>query len=386
MTAAVEVESAGQVAGRRFKKWRGIAGALAAVAVLAVLLAVLRPAQTSGHLDPEDVTDVGSRALAEIVREHGTEVTVVRSAAEAATRTAADGLLVVTRDERLTADDLDLLAGSRAPLLLVQPVPEVLEALAPGVEETTTAPGGAVEPGCPLAAAAGAVDFGTAHVYSAPSGAAACYRDGEFARLVSVRGAHAVTVMGSGLPLTNGALAEGGNAALGMNLLDVPGGVYWLVTPLPGEDEDIVGQESFFDLVPPGVRLFFWQLAIAVVLLALWRARRLGPVVMERLPVVVRSAEAVEGRARLYRAAHARDRAALALRGAARERLVPLLGLPRSAAGDPGRAAEVSALVAARSGIEEQTARWALYGPDPADDRELLHLTDLLDELERRVR
>ncbi|ROO89973.1 uncharacterized protein DUF4350 [Actinocorallia herbida] len=386
MTAVAEVESAGRVAGRRFRRWRGIAAALAAVAVLAVLLAALRPTATSGYLDPEDVTDAGTRALAEIVREHGTEVTVVRSPAEAAGSAAADGLLVVARDERLTEDDLDLIAGSRAPLLLIEPVTGVLDALAPGVTEATSVAGGEVTPGCTLADAAGAVDFEAATVYSAPSGAVTCYRDEEFARLVRVQGPRTVTVIGSGAPFTNGSLTEAGNAALGMNLLDVPGGVVWLVPPLPVEDDDVVGQESLTDLIPPGVRLFFWQLAIAVVLAALWRARRLGPVVVERLPVAVRSAEAVEGRARLYRAAHARDRAALALRGAARERLVPLLGLPRSAAGDLGRAAEVSALVAARSGIEEQTARWALYGPDPADDRELLQLTDLLDELERRVR
>ena len=70
---------------------------------------------------------------------------------------------------------------------------------------------------------------------------------------------------------------------------------------------------------------------MAVVVLALWRARRLGRVVEEPLPVVVRAAETVEGRGRLYRAAGARDRAAEALRRGARDRLVPRLGLPAGA-------------------------------------------------------
>ncbi len=65
------------------------------------------------------------------------------------------------------------------------------------------------------------------------------------------------------------------------------------------------------------------QLAVAVVLLALWRARRLGPVVPESLPVVVRAAEATEGRGRMYRRAGARDRAAGRLRAATRTRIVP---------------------------------------------------------------
>ncbi|MDX6744577.1 DUF4350 domain-containing protein [Actinocorallia sp. A-T 12471] len=384
-TAGTGVASAGQVAGARFRRWRGIVGAVLAVAVLAVLLAALRPAATSGYLDPEDATDYGSRALAEIVRQNGTAVDVRRSAADAVAEAGASRLLVVTRDERLTADDVAALAASKAPLLLIEPSAAVLRELAPEIEETTRATGTAM-PDCPLASAAGRVDFGTASVYSAPSHATVCYRYEEFARVVQVTTPRAVTVVGSGLPFTNDALTDEGNAAFAMNLLDAQGGVVWLLPRLPAEGQDVVGEESFMDLVPPGVRLFFWQILIAVVLAALWRARRLGPVVVERLPVAVRSAEAVEGRARLYRAAHARDRAALALRSAARERLVPLLGLPRSAAGELDRAAEVSALVAARSGIEEQTARWALYGPDPADDRQLLQLTDLLDELERRVR
>ena len=69
-----------------------------------------------------------------------------------------------------------------------------------------------------------------------------------------------------------------------------------------------------------------------MLLLALWRARRLGPVVAEPLPVVVRAAETVEGRARLYRRGGARGQAA---RGAARRRPVAgsgrALGLPRRA-------------------------------------------------------
>ena len=65
------------------------------------------------------------------------------------------------------------------------------------------------------------------------------------------------------------------------------------------------------------------------VLAALWRGRRLGPIVAERLPVVVRAAETVEGHGRLYRARRLADRAAAALRDAARGRILPLLGLPR---------------------------------------------------------
>ena len=86
-----------------------------------------------------------------------------------------------------------------------------------------------------------------------------------------------------------------------------------------------------------------------MLLVALWRGRRIGPLVAEELPVVVRASETVEGRGRLYRSRRARDRAAQALRTATLQRMLPRLGLgadtsapapwcsrsPRSAAGFP---------------------------------------------------
>jgi hypothetical protein len=168
-----------------------------------------------------------------------------------------------------------------------------------------------------------------------------------------------------------------------MNLLGSRSEVVWLLPdpPPPG-----TGRKSFADLVPFGIKLALLQVLIAVVLVALWRARRLGPVVVEPLPVVVRSAEAVEGRARLYRARRAGDRAALALRTGALERLTALLGMPKSAAADPGMAQEIVAGIAAHTGEAPAMIGTALYGPPPVDDAELVRLAGYLDELERQVR
>ena len=75
-----------------------------------------------------------------------------------------------------------------------------------------------------------------------------------------------------------------------------------------------------------------------MLLVALWKGRRIGPLVAERLPVVVRASETVEGRGRLYRSRRARDRAADALRTATLQRLLPRLGLGANAAAAGGRA------------------------------------------------
>ena len=110
-----------------------------------------------------------------------------------------------------------------------------------------------------------------------------------------------------------------------------------------------------------------------------WRGRRLGPLVHEPLPVVVRSAETQEGRARLYRQARARDRAAAALRTATLRRLAGRLQATRSG---PGELADrVAGLIDADPG----DVRRILIGPAPDDDRELVTLANRLIEIEQEV-
>ncbi|MFG3709058.1 DUF4350 domain-containing protein [Micromonospora sp. NPDC047670] len=129
---------------------------------------------------------------------------------------------------------------------------------------------------------------------------------------------------------------------------------------------------------------WFWallvQLAVAALLAAAWRARRLGPPTPEPLPVTVRSAETVLGRARLYEKAGARDVAARTLRTAALDRLLPRLNLPPTAP-----TAEVAAAVAARTGDGPGRAEELLYGGAPDTDQDLLELARALDRLTRTV-
>jgi hypothetical protein len=122
------------------------------------------------------------------------------------------------------------------------------------------------------------------------------------------------------------------------------------------------------------------ELLVALVLLALWRARRLGRVVPEPLPVIVRAAEAIEGRGRMYRAARARDTAAAELRGGARRRLGPRVGAGRNPTPDA-----LVAGVAGHTGRSADEVSALLYGPEPADDTALVRLADDLDALTKEV-
>ncbi|GGT59635.1 DUF4350 domain-containing protein [Actinomadura citrea] len=381
--------SARQVAGRRWRSARGVVAAVLAMIVVAVVLAALRPSASAEALDPESPKQDGSRALVEILRQHGTPVTVARNTRDALGAAGPGTVLVVTRTERLTEEDLARLSGVPADVLLVRPTSFALEAFAPQVRRRGPSFEEIAGPRCnlPVASLAGPVDFHESETYEVAGAGTACYRtDYGDARLVQVStGAHTVTVLGSTAPLTNRRLTEEGNAALGMNLAGAGTSAVWLAPDLP-ETGSGAGQRSLGDLLPFGVKLLVLQLLVAVLLVALWRARRLGPVVAEALPVVVRSAETVEGLARLYRAGRARDRASDALRSGARERLVPLLGLPRSSAQDPSAAQEIVVAVARRTAYDETYVGAALYGPEPLDDAGLIALTDVLDDLERQVR
>jgi len=106
----------------------------------------------------------------------------------------------------------------------------------------------------------------------------------------------------------------------------------------------------------------------------------MGPLVAERLPVVVRASETVEGRGRLYRSRRARDRAADALRTAALQRMLPRLGLAVNAV-----APAVVAAVAERCNRPPELVQHILFGPPPSSDDDLVNLARELDDIERQV-
>jgi hypothetical protein len=352
------------------------------VLAAAVLIGLLSASGAPGLLDPAAAEEDGSRAIAALVRQQGVTVDVVRTADQA--RVPAGTTLLVPFPDRLAPAQLAAVAAAGADVVLVAPGPEVLAALTPGVEQTArTEAVETREPGCALPAAvrAGAVTVGGAgyRVEGGAEGAAACYPTDNGAALVQVvAGGRTVTALGSPDVLQNRSLADEGNASLAIGLLATHPRLAWF---LPEPEGPPVGtEESLLDLVPPGWLWGAGQLAVAVVLLALWRGRRLGPVVAEPLPVVVRSAETDEGRARLYRAAGAREHAAEVLRTASRARLAPLLGLSV-----PAERAALVAAVGERIGRSGQVQD-VLYGPAPADDAALVALADRLDELEREVR
>jgi hypothetical protein len=111
-----------------------------------------------------------------------------------------------------------------------------------------------------------------------------------------------------------------------------------------------------------------------------WRGRRLGPVVVEQLPVVVRAAETTEGRARLYARTRDRTHALDTLRVAAVRRTAARLGLARRSHVDA-----VVRAAARATGIPEDRVGAVLVGGPTHDDRALVAGAAAIDDLERAV-
>ncbi|MFI6900180.1 DUF4350 domain-containing protein [Nonomuraea sp. NPDC050394] len=354
----------------------------ALVAVTAIIGVALAPgAREPRRLDPADTSLEGSKALAELLRGRGVTVDRVDSV-EAAIAKGGGRLLLVTHTAYFDWQQLDRLAQLQGDRVIVGGL-DGLDVLAPGV---TPASGSARvrsrEPECdlPAARAAGSARLGG----DLFRGANGCYPGEKGSTLVQAPGGGGtVTVLGDGTFMTNQYLAEDGNAALALNLLGTKPAVTWLVRPDQPPTGSLAGAggKSLGELVPDTVPWAVLTACLAVLVTAFWRGRRLGPVVAEKLPVVVRAAETVEGRGRLYRARRARERAAAVLRAGTVDRLTPRVGLAPGAGQH-----EVVAAVAVRTGQDARQVGGALYGPPPADDAGLVALARYLEFIERIVR
>lgn len=356
--------------------WRGNRAALAVACLLVAaltLLAVVAGTGKAGALDPDAYDPAGAHALAQLLRDRG--VTVTRTDDLPSTSAAAgDATTVfVPLPQLLSDDEIAALPGLPGRLVVAGAGPRTLEALGLKVSLSGGTSPEVLDPGCDLTLArnAGRARVGGFSYKPHEAGATGCY-DTSLLSLPSDQ----TILIGDVEGLTNARLDEDGNAALGIGLLGSTGTVVWLV---PSADRDLLGTRpvtSPNELLPSWVGYGVLQVAVAMVVLALWRARRLGRVVPEPLPVVVRAAETVEGRGRLYRVAHSRAVAADALRSGARDRLSRRV----HGGAAPAREALVS-LVSGRTGRPATDVDALLYGPPPGDDAALVRLADDLDVL-----
>ncbi|PWH05155.1 hypothetical protein DEO23_13810 [Brachybacterium endophyticum] len=363
---------------------------LALVVGVAVVVVALRGSFRDGPLEPGAPTAQGSKAVVRVLEDDGTDVEVRRYTADAADALADGGTVLVTDPSTLDTEQMERLSEARTSgggqLVLVRPDADALKGLAPGVSpagKVTTATSLQAGEDCGAAGLQGrAIRVGPAEdvsdsaaLYRAGPPADSCYREGGDAAVVVSDG---VVVLGSATLLTNDGVGQLDNAGVALTALGADEALTWYV---PSPTDPLADQQpSLLDRLPDfALPLALWACLVAIaVLLAL--SRRLGPVVLEPLPVSVRARELTVGRAHLLHRADGHQAAARSLRAATSLRLASRLGVRREDRLDTLVAALLPHTSLTASQLHE------LLGPTPVrSDQELLRLTEALDALEKEI-
>jgi len=352
---------------------------------LALVVAVAGRGPREGNpLDPASTGPLGTKALVEVLRELGGRVSVSADRPGTGTETAL--LLSDDLTPRRRQDLLDwvrrggtlVVADPSSGVTEVDPVGSTRIGLLDAEIERRCAVAALGDVG--RVAAPGGVVFKIPGGQEGPGsgGTRACFPRNHGAwLLVQPLGEGTVVRLGGASVLVNQELGEADNAILLASLLVPHGGttVQVLRPPLPGG-----GDAGLGDLIAPRVRLALWQLVIAFVLLALWRARRLGRPVAEGQPVQLPGAELVVAVGNLLQRAKGRGQAAGLLTDDLRRSLAERLGLPPSAP-----AGLVADAAAARTGIPRERVLRALTQTTPRDETELVALSQAIDTIRREV-
>jgi hypothetical protein len=361
---------------RRALPWVAVVLGLALVVVVAG-----RGPEEGNPLDPASPGPLGTKGLVEVLRGLGGRVGVSADRPGAGTDTAlllSDDLTPERRREVLDW------VGRGGTLVVADPSSGVTEAEPVGSTRFGLLDA-EIERRCAVAALGdvGRVSAPGGVVFKVPEGPGsggtrACFprNDGAWL-LVQPLGAGTVVRLGGASVLVNQELGKADNAILLASLLVPAEGtaVQVLQPPLPGG-----GTAGLGDLIAPRVRLALWQLVVAFVLLALWRARRLGRPVAEPQPVQLPGAELVVAVGNLLQRAKGRGQAAGLLTDDLRRTLAERLGLPPSAPAD-----QVADAVAARTGIPRERVLRTLTQTTPRDEAELVALSQAVDTVRREV-
>ncbi|TLM76061.1 DUF4350 domain-containing protein [Pseudarthrobacter sp. NamB4] len=361
--------------------------ALYAVVTAALALALWTQFAPKGDTVPLSVNNAGregARAVTQVLGRHGVAVHDVgdfEAAMESLQSAPSPTLLLYDRNGFLDEPRLLSLMAAAERVVLVSPRLQTLAPLDSDIRQAGVVPDAspALDPGCSLpdAEAAGRVSGDSGFLYE---GGTACYRPaGSAAGLLAVSADGRLTVLGSTSVLGNGRLDDLGHAALAIRILGSSKDLVWYLPTL--EDLDTAGSPGTLDdLAPDWVRFLGpWLMMVALAAVA-WRGRRLGPLVFEPLPVVVKAVETAEGRARLYHDSRALDQARDNLRAGTLVRLSGHLRLGPVATADPVIDAVARFLHRPVGRIRE------LVNEQPGTEARLVAWSRELDNLEKEVK
>lgn len=348
--------------------------ALAVIAVVAVLIAGPGPSPESGP--------TGTLALRRFLPKMGIEV-------RTAGRHPASGIFVLLVDVRTANQDAGLLTWVRdgGTLVVADPASQVLADA--GIDTPNLVGlGSTLEPACVTPETAGVETLsveGTDSVLVAGAGAPGCFpKNGGFFEISYPMGSGRLIALGGVSPFTNAHLDRAGNAAFALDLFGggQPAGSAAVVTfgdPAPPGTEPA----SLWATLPLLARIVIIQIALAVVVYALVRARRFGKPAVEDLPAPVPASELVDAVGRLYRSSRATAFAGDQIRSFTLRRLHSATG--SGGAFTPIDPEALSSTLAGLSGRDVDSVRRLVAGPPPGSDEELIAMGRELEELRRQI-
>jgi hypothetical protein len=373
MTAAARPDGTDRNARTRWRSLR-LWVVLAALVVLAGLI-VGAPAQAGTPLDPRSTSPNGTKALVLLLQQFHVTVNLTNALPGPIT----DVALVLS--DRLTDDRRTALARwvSAGGTLVVADPDSELQPAAVVAESSVHQP---VPGPCPALGRAKAIDTGGSLMLRSVPGATACFpakpgADAYFLVDRPIDTGHVIGLAGAGL-FTNDLLAHDDNSVLAVDVLAAGGSNPTVDLLLPSPVG--AGNQSLASLIGAPVKLALVQLLVAFVILALWRARRLGQPVIESQPVQVAGSELVVAVGNLMARSQARDAAASVLRGGLRRWLTSRFGLPPGATIN-----ELADAGSLRSGLDREGLNQALTDRPLVSDADLIALAQSLEHIRQEV-
>ncbi len=381
--------AASSVLRSRLRAWR-LWIILSLVLIGGVVLSLLTASGADRtRLSASNPAPEGAQAAVRVLQAQGVDVVEAGDYARALDLLGEGGaaLMLFDPNEYLSGPQLSELGSAAQKKVLVEPTFAQLRALAPDISQAGLVPqevidAGSVEgAGCkaPAGEAAGSVTAGGL-AYRGPLTCFTVTGSGEPAAGLFAQSADgSAAVLGYTGLLANESIAGNGNAALALWSLGSAETLVWYL-PVPADIPAGEAPATPFSLLPDWVNpLLVWTLVVAA-LAAFWRGRRLGPLAMEPMPVVVRAAETAEGRARLYQDSRALDRAADNLRAGTMVRLAARLRL-----GPGSTAADVVQAAARSTGRSAGEIDSLLNRHTPGNDSDLVAWSQELLHLEEEI-
>lgn len=326
--------------------WKPLAAVLAILTCFAIYLVYSGSDSNDRLLDTSSVDKRGAAGYVHLLKARGYDVDVARNGLTIQTalnQAGADTTVMVAPDAAVYGGLGRSLQRSKASrIVLLSPSQQILSAAKIDAERldrqsavsTSTRPECSSELTAPVREVPASLSSTS---YETENASAVCFPTVPAVQGVSRGGLlvfdkpnQTTIVLGTVHPLTNGYLATKDSAALGLSLVKGTKKVVWIDPKLADfKNTTPTRQQPSRDLPQKlsWMNSLKWWALFLIAMVGVWRGRRLGRIVTEYLPVMVKSSETARGLGRMYSSSKSYERSLQLLQSAASVRIAKLLGV-----------------------------------------------------------